>query len=334
MKRAIVTGGAGFIGRRLVERMVSNGWDVVAIDDLSTHDNPVWPIWSDVSKVRFKNARVQDCSMHGPRADLIVHLAGKVGPVGVLKFRGQIAKDTIDSATTVKKWALEFECPLIDISTSEVYGDDTHANSEVDHPTIKLASARSEYAVAKLAAEHTLMNTDGLDLRIVRPFNISGYGQRADGGFVLPRFVDQAFKGEPLTVYEPGTQQRSFTHVDDFIDGLAIVYHTRRPGEIYNIGNPFNKISMVALAWQVIARIGSSSQVEIVDPVKLHGPAFREAPDKIPNSDKMGDMGWHPYRGTGEVVQDVIRYYGENNESSSLRLPDPEQARPYAEDAW
>lgn len=339
MRTAVVTGGAGFIGRRLVERMASNGWRVTIVDDMSTHDKKTMLLHEFPQANYLSVGRVQDHNMASVtklgKPDLIVHLAGKVGPLGVLKFRGQIAKDTIDAAHTVADWALEFGCPLIDISTSEVYGNDDIANAESHKPVIQHPSARSEYAVAKLAAEHMLFNKDGLDVRVIRPFNIAGYGQRTDGGFVIPRFVEQALNGDNLTVYTPGTQERSFTHVDDFIDGLAVVYKRGTSREVYNIGNPYNKLTMEELAQQVIARTGSGVGIELVDPVYIHGEDFKDAPDKIPYSVKMFGLGWHPYRGTGEIVQDSIAYYMEKRyESSGIRVPYTEQARPYAKDAW
>ncbi len=338
MKTAVVTGGMGFIGRRLVERMIVNGWRVLVVDDMSTHeDKTSFPTWEG-SQAYMSIGRVQDHTVASiakqGKPDLIVHLAGKVGPLGVLKFKGKIAKDTIDANSVVADWALHYECPLIDISTSEVYGDDSKKNSEWDKPVIQHPSARSEYAVSKLAAEHMLMNTDGLDVKIVRPFNIAGYGQRADGGFVIPRFIEQAFKGDDLTVYWPGHQQRSFTHVDDFLDGLAIVYAKGDNRTVYNIGSPWNTITIHQLAIQIASRIGSAN-VSIVRASELHGKGFVDAPDKIPNAELLALLGWVPYRSTGEIIQDSIRYYREKRyEGSGVRLPDTEQTRPYAEDAW
>lgn len=336
MRIAVVTGGAGFIGRRLVQRMVNADWKVTVVDDFSTHDNPdyVVPEGAYLSSGKVQEHNLSAVTKFG-RPDLIVHLAGKVGPLGVIRHRGNIAKDTIDAASTVADWALELETALIDISTSEVYGDDSHTNSEEDKPVIQHPSARSEYAVSKLAAEHMLLNRDFLNVKIIRPFNIAGYGQRTDGGFVIPRFIKQAMSGEDLTVYWPGYQQRSFTHVDDFIDGMSIVFTKGTPKTVYNVGNPYNKINMLQLANQIIARCGTNSKVVTVDPKEINGPDFVDAPDKIPYSARMGELGWVPYRGTGEIVQESIDYFLEKRyEDSGVRLSHTEQARPYAADAF
>jgi UDP-glucose 4-epimerase len=339
--KAIVTGGAGFIGRRLVERMVEKEWDVVVIDDFSTHTHPKFDMIDPYRKgkggITFINAPVQDVSnyrLRDPNPDVIIHLAGKVGPIGVTKFKGLMVWDAVQASARTAVWAREFDCPLIFTSTSEVYGNSSWSNSEKDPTCIQLVSARSEYAVAKLAAEHMLLNQPGIDVRIIRPFNISGYGQRIEGGFVIPRFVKAMEDGDMMTLYQPGTQERSFTHVDDFLDGLDIVYRKGVSGEIYNIGNPNNRQAMIGLSSMIEHLYGTRDRTVVVDPKDLHGPEFREAPDKIPNADKLIDMGWLPYRHTRQIVEDVIRYHHEQRKDTSPRLSDPQQTRPHAEDAW
>lgn len=325
--RAIVTGGAGFIGRRLVQRLVARNWHVLIVDDFSTHD------WTNASKdkifdssrkgeggISLANATAQSMSMRMIRhekldTDIIFHLAGKVGPIGVTKFKGLMAKDTLDAANAVAVWAYELGCPVIFTSTSEVYGNDATTNVETDNPVIQPASARSEYAVSKLAAEHMLLNRAGdIDIRVVRPFNIAGAGQRTDGGFVLPRFVKAALAKQKLTVYSPGTQKRSFTHIDDFVDGLALVYRDGKRGEIYNLGNPNNTSTIQDIALHVVQHVlpdyNPHNMVEIVDQFALNGPDFREAPDKIPNADKaMQKLGWQPRRTNCDIIQDVVEYW-------------------------
>ena len=332
MRSAIVTGGAGFIGSRLVKRMVDKGWYVHVIDDFSTHTSPSLYSLPD-SNVSFSNGRVQDHSWYKFKTyppELIVHLASKVGPVGVLKHKGSIVKDTVDAADKVSIWAYEFKCPLLFISTSEVYGNDSKSNRESDPTTIQLASARSEYAAAKLASEHMLLNRmqssdwkGQLDVRVIRPFNIAGPGQRPEGGFVLPRWI-QAYKaGKKMTIYGDGRQRRAFTHVDDFIDGLGLVFTKGTPGEIYNLGNEENAMTMYDLAREIVAHRGDPTlgnfvlgKIEFVDPVDIHGPDFREAPEKIPDSTKARtELGWSPYR----TVCDIVRVGLEEYENTRAR---------------
>jgi nucleoside-diphosphate-sugar epimerase len=319
VRSAVVTGAAGFIGNRVVERMLDKGWYVYGIDDYSTHNKAEWPL-AERDNLQPITAKAQDVMWSKFKdypPEVIIHLAGKVGPLGVIKHSGKIAMDTIELADKVSVWAYEYECPLIDISTSEVYGDDTGTNSESDPTTIQLYSARSEYAVSKLASEHMLLNRvaskdwEGrLDVRIVRPFNIAGRGQRTDGGFVLPRFIKDVRAKKKVTIYKPGTQQRAFTHIDDFVDGLALVYQRGKSGEIYNLGNERNKMTMFQLAEEVFVHANGTYpklDAEIVDPKELHGPDFREAPDKIPDSTKARtELGWKPYRRICRIIEDMV----------------------------
>jgi UDP-glucose 4-epimerase len=306
MKTAIVTGGAGFIGSHLVDRLLREEWEVVNVDDFSTHHDKRWPM----NTAYLLQGRVQDVVMRKPHVDAIFHLAGKVGPTGVLRYAGLIAKDTVDSTTRVADWGKWYECPVIDISTSEIYGSPDKENAEHDPKVFPTShSARMEYAVAKLAAETLLLNTPDLDVRIVRPFNIAGPRQRPDGGFVIPRFVQQALQDKTLTVYAPGTQRRAFTHVDDFVDGVMLAYHKGVKGEAYNMGNPWNVASIMDIAATVLAEVGKG-RIEVVDPNTLHGPEFREAPEKVPNADKaMRELGWMPKYGRRRIITDTITYW-------------------------
>lgn len=292
--RAIVTGSAGFIGSHLVRELDARGWDVLGIDQKTG------------KSIEYIDAMTRSVVV-GEDCDAIFHLASPVGPVGVLGEAGRIVSQVIETTDIVRRWAVPLDAVLIDVSSSEVYGSG-HADSEDDPCTFGSGtSARKEYAVAKLAAETMLRNDTDLDVRIVRPFNVAGPGQLADGGFVIPRFVEQALRDEPLTVYRPGTQLRAFTHVADVVDGLIRAYEYGTRGRVYNLGNPANACTITALAHEVIAATGSDSTIRLVDPVELHGPAFREAPDKLPVADRAHDeLGWIPLRDRATIIRDAI----------------------------
>lgn len=309
-RTAIVTGGEGFIGAALAKRLLRDGWSVVIIDDFGNHDEVRYD--RELAEAHLIQASVQTALMREKSVDVIYHLAGRVGPVGVMKFKGRIASDTIDSAARVAQWALDYGCPVIDISTSEIYGSPGKHNAEDDAKVFpNPASARMEYAVAKLAAETMLLNTQGLDVRIIRPFNVAGPGQRPEGGFVLPRFVISALTGTPLTVYKPGNQLRSFTHIDDIVDGIIALYENGRSGYIVNLGTPKNACPIYQLALEVVSHVGAGV-IEIVDPVAIHGPNFKEAPEKVPNSDKASALiGWEAKKSRDEIICDTIEYWRE-----------------------
>ena len=173
-------------------------------------------------------------------------------------------------------------------------------------------SIRLEYAVAKLGAEVAMMNmarVAGLQVKIVRPFNVAGPRQSGAGGFVLPRFINQALGGEPLTVYGDGRMIRAFTNVMDIADGIVRVMRYGRSGEAYNIGNPANKTTILDLAHRVLKTVGGRSEVTFVDPKKLWGPLFEEANDKYPDADRaINELGWTPKFGLDETIQQAFAY--------------------------
>ena len=297
----VVTGGFGFIGSNLVDRLLSDGHEVVVIDDGRNKTSPP----PEREGLRIIRRAVERTEL-SEKPDVIYHLAAPVGPVGVLDRGGSITREVVESSYKVGSWAKWAGCPLVDVSTSEVYGSGG-ADSENDPCTFQAwPSARKEYAVSKLAAETMLLNTPGLDVRIVRPFNVAGPRQSAYGGFVIPRMIQQARTGRPLTVYQPGTQRRAFTHVADIVDGIILAAERGTPGEVYNLGNPANSVTMFQLASRVREVLHIEVPVEIVDPVELWGPSFREAPDKLPVATKAErELGWLPKRGLNEIIRDA-----------------------------
>src|SRR2546426_618831 len=126
------------------------------------------------------------------------------------------------------------------------------------------------------------------------------------GGFVLPRFIGQALRGEPITVYGDGSMVRAFTHVADIADGLIAAMARGGSGEAYNLGNPANKTSILDLAQRVLDRVGGPSKIDFVDPKELFGPLFEEANDKYPDADKsMSELGWRPKYDIDRVILDT-----------------------------
>lgn len=316
--RAIVTGGCGFIGSHLVDRLLRTGWSVLVIDDLRSSPVDVSTLLEDWPHARRDQLDIRFVSINqasqehdlGP-ADVIFHLASPVGPVGVLGRAGLIALEIIIDSGIVAAWAADRVCPLIDVSTSEVYGGGVAGQCSEDMPSVLVADAspRLEYAASKRAAEIMLLDRHELDVRVVRPFNVAGPRQSSRGGFVLPRFVSQALRDKPLTVYQPGDQRRAFTHVADIVDGLLAVLERGDRHRVYNLGNEANLTSIIGLAAEVIDATSSSSSVEIVDPARLWGPDFREAADKYPDSTWACEaLGWEPKRSRRDTIDDVARY--------------------------
>jgi nucleoside-diphosphate-sugar epimerase len=148
-----------------------------------------------------------------------------------------------------------------------------------------------------------------LDAVIVRPFNISGPRQSGVGGFVLPRFIGCAILNRPLTVFSGGTQTRAFTHVADICDGIVRAMRSGKRGEVYNLGNPKNRITINEMADLVLDVTGCTSGKVYVDPRTIYGPLYTEANDKYPNADRaMRDLAWTPQFGARAVVEQTFEY--------------------------
>lgn len=319
-KRVLVTGGFGFLGSHLVEELLRDETLTVhVVDNLSSNPVPLNHLWYEwggtPERLSFDLCPISEfLTQKGTTFDVIYHLASVVGPVGVLSRAGFIAQDIINDAVALASLAIKCNAKLLDVSTSEVYGGGqeglcAESMSKVVHEEV---TVRSEYAAGKLASEVALVNmskVSSLDVCIVRPFNIAGPRQSGKGGFVLPRFVAQVLMGKPLTVFGAGSQIRAFCHVKDIVGGLIKVMRRGRRGEIYNLGNPENRISISDLADLVIKVSGFKGSKTFVDPKKLFGPLFAEANDKFPDTRKaVAELDWNPRFTIREIVCAVINY--------------------------
>ncbi len=243
----------------------------------------------------------------------IYHLASPVGPAGVLKYAGRMGPMIIADTYKMACIAESTGARLIDISTSEVYGQEPGSiaqREDIDKVVPSDITIRLEYGVAKLASEVSLINMakiTNLQVNIIRPFNIVGPSQSGEVGFVLPRFIDQALNGKPLTVFGDGTQKRTFTSVDDFTNAIQMVMESDVSSEIFNIGNPANICSVLDLGKTVIRLTGSDSQLEFIDPREIYGSFYAEAWNKIPNIDKVtSKIGWLPKEDIDTIVLKAI----------------------------
>ena len=309
--RALVTGGAGFIGSHLVDRLVAEGHTVTVIDPAEPADP--FPEGTEHIRITLQAAaKAGTIDANGKRRpfDTVYHLAGPVGPVGVLERAGTIVTDIVGMAEVLQR----FTCPVVYVSTSEVYGLQAQPVDESRPAVIgAAASARAEYAVGKLAGEMMLRNSYRMDVRIIRPFNVAGPRQMPTGGFVIPRFVEQALAGEPLTVYGDGAAVRAFTHVYDIVDGIIRAgAKAGARGRVFNLGNNENACSILELAAEVAnhpALIVNVSGIDLVDPRTLHGESFAGAPDKTPlTAEAYSRLNWSPTRDRATVITDYIEW--------------------------
>jgi len=318
MKELLITGGLGFVGSYTIEKFKEDGnYNITIIDNLSS--NVIDPA-DDIAE--GCTVMVQDILKYdwndSQKFDMIIHLASPVGPVGILKHAGNMGRMIIDELYWSMEGALKFDCPLIFISTSEIYGFRDHLaflKEDDNKMLVGTFKVRNEYSMGKLLAEIILSNTakvkTKLKYHIVRPFNISGPRQLKAGGFVLPTFFDQAFKSEPITVYLDGEQVRAFTHVKDIVKGIYLLVQEKVPyNQIWNIGTRGNNVSIKELAQMIKKKTGSVSEIIHVNPKDLHGALYEEAWDKVPDSSKIvAELGWNPEYELQDVIDEMYQYY-------------------------
>ena len=314
MKKILISGGAGFLGTYSIEKYLEEGYDITVIDNFSTavvkNNDPILDnvklIENDILNVRWVDLE---------KYDLILHLASPVGPAGILKHSGKMAKYILEDIYWAIEGAQHNNCPLVFVSTSEIYGYREKAvllKEDGDKLLVGDFKVRNEYSIAKLLAEIVLSNTakvSDLQYQIIRPFNISGARQLPDAGFVLPTFVTQSLDESDITVFNGGEQIRAFTHVTDIVNGI---YLTSRSdfNEIWNVGEPANQCTILKMAEIVKEKTQTKSDITFVDPKTIHGPLYEEAWDKIPDPEKINKrLGWVANYGVDYIIDDVINYY-------------------------
>jgi dTDP-glucose 4,6-dehydratase len=306
MTRTLITGGAGFLGSHLCERFLDRGHEVVCVDNLITGS------LGNVEHLRgherfsyFRHDISQHIDVDGP-IDNVLHFASPASPVDYLKFPIQTLKVGSLGTHNTLGLAKAKGAKYLLASTSEVYGDpQVHPQREDYWGHVNPVGVRGCYDEAKRFAEAMVMayhRTHGLNTRIIRIFNSYGPRMRLDDGRVLPNFVGQALRGEPLTVYGDGSQTRSFCHVEDLVDGieklLAVQYH-----EPVNLGNP-DEVTILEFAREVLAHAGSKSEI-VFKPLPLDDPKVRQ-PD-ISLARKI--LGWSPRIGRSEGLKRTLDWF-------------------------
>jgi len=317
VRKALVTGGAGFIGSHLSELLLEEGWEVFALDDLSTGSEAnIFPL-----KEREGFHLVVD-SVLSPavvselvhRCDAVYHLAAAVGVQLIVEQPGHTLLTNIQGAENVLEYCARFEKPVLVASSSEVYGnhpEDVSLDEDAQRIYGPTTAKRWAYADTKALDEFlalALRQERGLRCVIARLFNTVGPRQNSRYGNVVPRFVQHALAGEPLEIHGDGSQTRCFCHVSDVVHALEQLLATA-DGEIYNVGST-ERITIRELAERVLEKTRSSSELVFVpyDDVYERGVAeemFHRAPaiDKIASA-----TGWRPSRDLDGILDDVIAF--------------------------
>src|SRR5512144_2070483 len=291
MARVLITGGPGIIGSHLCERFLADGHEVICMDNLLTGspDN-VAHLFADRRFTFIQQDVTTYIYVKGP-VDAILHFASPASPIDYLELPIQTLK--VGSLGTHKALGLAKEkgARLLLASTSEVYGDPlVHPQNEDYWGNVNPIGPRGVYDEAKRFAEAITMayhRVHGVDTRIVRIFNTHGPRMRLNDGRVVPNFIAQALRGEPITVYGDGSQTRSFCYVSDLVEGIVRLLRGDHPGPI-NCGNPM-EVTILQFAERIKALTGSTSPI-VFKPLPEDDPKVRQ-PD-ITRARRL--LGWEP----------------------------------------
>lgn len=315
--RALVTGGAGFIGSHLAEALLDGGWQVDALDDLSTGSVRNLEHLNKRPGFGFTLGSAMDWHVVTPlvaTADVVFHLAAAVGVRLVVEQPVHTITTNIGTTETVLALAAERRSRVLLASTSEVYGKlDGHRFSENDDVVLGPTSrSRWSYAASKIIEEFlgiAYARERGIPVTIVRLFNTIGPRQTGQYGMVVPRFVRQALQGEPLTVYGDGTQRRSFTWVGDAVNAMiALVQHPEAVGHVFNLGHT-KDIEIRALAALVKRLTHSDSDITHVAFEQAYESGFEDMPRRLPDITRIERLiGYRPTLDLTEMLERIISH--------------------------
>ena len=313
--KALITGGAGFIGSHLAERLLGDGHEVSVLDNLST---------GSIDNIAHLKGRAGfsytiDSVTNEPllaeqidACDVVFHLAAAVGVKLIVEQPVHTIETNVHGTEVVLKHANKKKKLVFIASTSEVYGKSTDVpfREEADLVLGPSSKHRWAYACSKLIDEFLALayyKERKLPVVIVRLFNTVGPRQTGQYGMVLPTFVRQALAGHPITVFGDGTQSRSFTDVSDVVDGLVrLVAEPKAVGQVFNIGN-MGEITIKGLAERVRELAGSDSPVTYIPYSEAYEAGFEDMPRRVPDISKVRDLvGYQPRLDLDQIIRRVV----------------------------
>jgi dTDP-glucose 4,6-dehydratase len=308
--RILITGGAGFIGSHLADRFLADGHTVIAVDNLLTGSKLNIAHLQGESRFQFIE---HDANESMPpvedKLDAVMHFASPASPIDYLKFPIETLKVGSYATINALELAKAKQARFMLASTSEIYGDPlVHPQTEDYYGNVDSIGPRSVYDEAKRFAESATMafhRTHKIDTRIVRIFNTYGPRMRLDDGRVVPNFVGQALRGQPLTVYGDGKQTRSFCFVEDEVDGLVKLLNSDENLPV-NIGNP-HEMTIIQFA-ELINEITGNQAGIVYEDKRIQGDPQTRQPD-ISKAKKL--LGWEPRIDIREGLERTIGYFRE-----------------------
>jgi UDP-glucose 4-epimerase len=314
--RYLITGGSGFIGSHLAERLLGQGHSVTIIDNLSTgsEDN----LLKVKKNIRFHHGNILDKPLMEKliaESDYVVHLAAALGVLNVINKPLESLKTNIQGTEVVLEASEKFSKPVLIASTSEIYGknDKVPLSEEDDRIIGHPLKSRWSYSEAKAVDEslaYFYYLEKKLPIRIVRFFNTVGPRQVGHYGMVVPRFVAAALKNDPISVYGSGAQIRCFCHVDDAVDALLIVMASEQAiGQVFNVGNN-QQVSIEGLAQIIIEITGSKSKITKIPYSQAYPEGFEDMQKRVPDISKIKNvLGWSPQKRLDQIIKDVVAFY-------------------------
>ncbi len=312
----LVTGGAGFVGSHLTDRLLLEGHSVKVLDNFETgrlsnlahheHNVGLELIQGSVLDTRLLERVVSE-------SDYVFHLAAAVGVFNIVNKPLSSLITNIRGTENVLEASYKFGKEVFLTSSSEVYGKNTSDSLRENDDRIlgSPVTLRWSYSEAKAIDEslaYAYWIEKKVPTRIVRFFNTVGPRQLGAYGMVVPRFIDFALKNEPITIYGNGNQTRCFAHILDVVDAvMSVAFSEKTIGRVINIGNNF-EISMNDLAKQIISQTGSSSKIEYVAYEDAYGPGFEDMERRVPNIDLIKALvGWTPKRDLRSIIEDIAK---------------------------
>ncbi len=317
LPHCVVTGGAGFVGSHLVDALLGQGNTVTAVDNLSTGRLPNLAHLEGHPRFRFVQLDVANRQLMAPlvaECDEFYHLASYVGVRLASQSSSQTILNNLRGIDTVLDLVGTYRPKFLITSTSEIYGKaldyavqtETGLVEDADRVYGSTEVHRWSYAGIKAVEEFLTLakhHEEGLHTVIVRLFNVIGPRQSGRNGPVVPRFVDQALKGDPLTVYGSGAQQRCFTDVDDAIRAILLLMgRSDTAGQIFNVGGSA-PVTMRELAELIIHKTGGRSTLQFVPHESVYGDHFEDVNLRIPNTEKL--YAWTGFQITGTLEQSI-----------------------------
>ena len=312
--KILVTGGAGFIGSHLCERLITNGHSVTILDSASTGQFSNLKGVVDSPQLRVIEGSVLNTNLLNPlirEAEYVFHLAAAVGVFNIVNDPLASLLTNIRGTENVLEAAHTSNTPVFLTSSSEVYGKNISDSLKESDDRIlgSPVTLRWSYSEAKAIDEslaYAYHVEKQLETRIVRFFNTVGPRQLGAYGMVVPRFVKAALANEPITIYGDGKQTRCFAHVYDVIDAvIAVAFAYNTIGKVINIGNNV-EISINGLAQKIIAETGSRSEIVYVPYSEAYGDGFEDMERRVPNIDLINELvGWKPKRDLSTIITDI-----------------------------